>query len=91
MKSYAIQAGYMFSVIVVSSLWLPMDAFAQTRSAYDAGMRTAKKRGYDNPKCYAEVYSTYAEVTPGKGWGVKDKRRINAWDNELRTKCGIAR
>lgn len=63
---------------------------SQERTAYEVGMSAAKKKGYDNPKCYADLYNTYASYDPSKGWVVKG-RANQAWKLELWDKCKIQR
>ena len=90
MKSNAAFSFFNIAIGVVFFLFTAEPSFSKERTAYDVGMSTAKKRGYDNPKCYADVFQTYASYHPQKGWGVRGKGG-NAWKIELWDKCRISR
>jgi hypothetical protein len=66
-------------------------SFAQKRTAYEAGLNSAKKRGYENPVCYAKLYEQYAQYNPESGTWRLPGRRGNAFKTEVFNKCGIAR
>lgn len=62
------------------------------RSAYNAGIASAKKRGFPNRKCYASVFATYAaQNRRGKFTApAGNSKAAFVYRNEQMNKCGIS-
>lgn len=83
----AITAGLLLAEIPV--------AVAQTASAYQTGLRMAKRRHVANPRCYAQVFEGYAVLNRHARWrwpsgGRRTDRVRQVYSQELFQRCGIA-
>lgn len=70
-------------------------AAAQTGSAYEAGLRVAKRRHVANPRCYAQVFESYAVLNRNARWrwpsgGRRTARVQQVYQQELFQRCGVA-
>ena len=86
---------YKLAMIAIASstvvIFSASPSSAQKRTAYEAGLNVAKKRGYENPACYAKLFEQYAVYSPDKGIWRLSGRSGNTFKIEVWNKCGIAR
>ncbi len=77
--------------ILLVAAWASGPALAQG-SAYQAGLRVATTRGYDNADCYARVFAKHAVVVERpdgrRSWSAASTPAYNA---EQRSRCGVDR
>lgn len=86
-----------FVAVAATLLTLPLvsPAEAQTRTAYEAGLRMAHRRHVANPHCYARVFEAYAVLNRHARWrwpsaGRRTHRVQHVYHQELFQRCGVA-
>lgn len=80
-----------FHVVVIAAVALSTPSWAQdSKAAHQTGMSIAKKRGYPNPTCYADVFASYAAQNPKGQWRAPTGKAAVGYKNEQQTKCGIS-
>lgn len=78
-------------VIAAAALAVASPVCAQEgRTAHQAGMAIAKKRGYSNPSCYADVFASYAAKNAQGQWKAPTGKAAAGYKNEQHAKCGIS-
>ncbi|MCP4560553.1 MAG: hypothetical protein GY873_25915 [Bosea sp.] len=78
--------GAIAAVIALSS-----PAWAQdSKTAHQTGMSIAKKRGYSNPSCYADIFAAHAAKNAQGQWKAPTGKAAVGYKNEQHAKCGIS-
>jgi len=77
--------------VVAAVIALSSPAWAQEgKTAQQTGMSIAKKRGYSNPNCYADVFASYAAQNSKGQWRAPTGKAAVGYKNEQHAKCGIS-
>lgn len=88
-------AGLVLVFAIGFSAVLAEDAAAQSRSAYETGIRLAKRRHVSNPRCYAQVFEQYAVLSRYGRWrwptsGRRTYSIQQVYQQNLFQRCGVA-
>ena len=80
-----------YYAIVAAAFALSTPSWGQEgKTAQQTGMAIAKKRGYANPNCYAEVFASYASQNSKGRWRAPTGKAAIGYKNEQHAKCGIS-
>lgn len=80
-----------FYAIVAAAIALSTASWAQEgKTAHQTGMSIAKKRGYSNANCYADVFASHAAKNAQGQWKAPTGKAAVGYKNEQHAKCGIS-
>lgn len=78
-------------VVVAAAIALTTSSWAQDgKTAHQTGMSIAKKRGYPNPNCYADIFASHAAKNVQGQWKAPTGKAAVGYKNEQHAKCGIS-